>query len=76
MNRLPLQVQDSDYQLVLRCLAAPETFSLTGPEMRTCQALLKHFQDGRPLTHEDMAIAIRLLQAIRRRGGADVSEQR
>lgn len=65
MNRHAPQFTESDFQQALRCMATPEAFSLTGPEMRACQALLKHFRDGTPLPDEDMGIATRLLETLR-----------
>jgi len=78
MSKHALQFTESDFQQALRCMATPESFSLTGPEMRACQALLKHFREGTRLLDEDMEIARRLLQSIEReqgRSGDDDSER-
>ena len=66
MNRSPLQFTESDFKLALLCVARPAAFGLTGPEIRACQAVIKHFRDGQPMLEEDAAIATRLLEIIER----------
>lgn len=50
--------------LARACIAAPEEFDVTEPELRACQGIVIFCENGAPLSEDDAALARKLFEVI------------